>query len=506
MPKTMATSQPASGETIEHLKHSLELTIPKVYGCLKTMIATKEVILAFSGTLHSRLHSLMMVVDFIWLDVCVSCKAIFQTDDAYEKRFHFKNLLASISEGYKILYGFCRKQQNHSVWMQVKLLFDALGNQEATNDVSYITEELIRFGKEDIDRKARDIAYHYNEDMMKVYDKTVSLSDEEKVMNTVNRLFGILEQISSLYERAYNTPKLTVANPNQYTIISTAVDLQYKVLQDNLDKDESLSLSIRTHLPAASHGIDTIASTILKAEHVRALFTGKSNATSNIRRITHFITLGKALMLLHYMLSDYGTVIDAYLHSTTGIECAMNMRRCVIIKTSVLEHLYGYSEDERGRSLWHKISRFIPADEPELKEMYDSVVVILKRLTDNSTDNELRVLLVHPYDNSRYVESVDATMQAIECLSPFLLLNDFKVMMNVYHACTQFIKELQNVITREASEESDQTRQQLFAKIADIEQVIDQSSMSCEQKAEFKESGEKLKNLLISLNSPTALK
>lgn len=497
-------SRPASKETIERLKKNLELTIPQVYSNLKLLIATREAVSATGDELRSRLHSLMIVVDFIWLDVCVSCRAIFVTDDSYEKRFHYKNLLASISEGYKTLFGF-GKSQRKSVWTEAKNLFDQLGDADVSNTTSSITEELKRFGKENIDKKARDIAYHYNVDMMEVYNKTVSLSDEEKVMNTVIRLLRILEKMSSLYKRVNGIPADTTADLNQYSAnsasITVGIDLQYKVLQDSLDKDGRFSSMIREHLPSASHGIDTIVSTIRQAEHVRASLTGKLKSERDIRGITHTINLGKTMMLLHYMISDYGTIIDTYLHSTTVIECAMNMRRCVIIKTSVLEHLYVYTEDERARSMWTKISRCIPAEETELSEIYDSVGTILKKMTDHSTDNDLRALLVHPYDNSRQAERVQATMLAIECLLPFAQVREFEVMEKIYHVCNQFINKLQDVINRNISEENQRQQQEMLDRIAQIEQMIDNSNMTKEQKAESMESSRKLRELLETLNS-----
>ena len=66
---------------------------------------------------------------------------------------------------------------------------------------------------------------------------------------------------------------------------------------------------------------------------------------------------------------DLLSITDSYLSSKTELEAALNMRYFLIVKTSVLTHIVGYTEKEASISLWNEIKGFIPVSDSQLHDM-----------------------------------------------------------------------------------------------------------------------------------------
>jgi len=51
-------------------------------------------------------NACLMGIDFVYINVCISAIAALKTDDVNAKRYHWKNVVAGISEGIKYIYTF----------------------------------------------------------------------------------------------------------------------------------------------------------------------------------------------------------------------------------------------------------------------------------------------------------------------------------------------------------------------------------------------------------------
>ena len=86
-------SNPASKETIASLIRNVGTTIEELYIALKQDFAIRNALDESMPHLYSVTHDIQIGIMFILMDIGVSCRALFQTNYAYEKRFHLKTFL-----------------------------------------------------------------------------------------------------------------------------------------------------------------------------------------------------------------------------------------------------------------------------------------------------------------------------------------------------------------------------------------------------------------------------
>ena len=93
---------PASKETLNGLMDNTSNVIRDMYACLKSDIQALEQLEGQNAKPICILcQELSIAVNYSLMDIGVSVRASIGSEDAYEKRFHLKNLKASISESYK---------------------------------------------------------------------------------------------------------------------------------------------------------------------------------------------------------------------------------------------------------------------------------------------------------------------------------------------------------------------------------------------------------------------
>ena len=166
----------ASKETLSKLMDNTSYLIRDLYSCLKTEIQVLEH-MKDSDTKQIRIlcQQMSIAVNYSLMDIGVSLRASIGSEKAYEKRFHLKNLKASISESYKLILNF-GKARNKSIWN--KLGAELKGTNHLVEEIYIrITAALDDFADSHINQDLRNLTLHYDEDMMRVYEATVSIND-----------------------------------------------------------------------------------------------------------------------------------------------------------------------------------------------------------------------------------------------------------------------------------------------------------------------------------------
>lgn len=81
--------------------------------------------------------------------------------------------------------------------------------------------------------------------------------------------------------------------------------------------------------------------------------------------------------------------------SDTEFEAALNMRYFLIIKTSVLTQIVGYTEEEARESLWYEMKQLLPESDVPLHDMEDKLESCLKESVQDQNVRMVRAKLVH---------------------------------------------------------------------------------------------------------------
>ena len=342
-------SKSASKETIASLIRNVGTTIEELYIALKQDFAIRNALDESMPHLYSVTHDIQIGIRFILMDIGVSCRALFQTNYAYEKRFHLKNVLASISEGFKAIMNF-GKSRKYALWNLLEEELIQIDNSDLIDSFNKIKLQLIEFGDNRIDKDIRDLTLHYDDAMIKVFEKTVSLNSEEDTMKLLCEFWAILQDMLKF---TYTLDEYTQANtglskPNEANNVQLDVNHDHNVIKLLIDNKGKLEAAISTVLPKATSLLDDMANHYFRLQKIRKYIKEEAPCIIDFPELNNLETLANHEMLIRFMALDLASVINAYLHSDSDIEASLNLRRVVVIKTSTLVHLYGYDDREQG--------------------------------------------------------------------------------------------------------------------------------------------------------------
>ena len=93
-------------EYISSLIDSMQTTIDTFNKEVLIAINRDEVMLKEKAFSAYAFNACLMGVDFVYINVCISALAALKADNEHAKRYHWKNVVAGISEGIKYIYTF----------------------------------------------------------------------------------------------------------------------------------------------------------------------------------------------------------------------------------------------------------------------------------------------------------------------------------------------------------------------------------------------------------------
>lgn len=491
-------SKPASKETMSSLIQNAGKTIQDLYIALKQDFAVRSSFNASIPHIYYVTHEIRMGIRFILLDIGVSCRALFQTNEVYEKRFHLKNILASISEGYKVIMNF-GKSRKYALWNLLEEELVNINNSVLIDNNNKIKLRLIEFGDNRIDKDIRDLTLHYDDAMIKVFEKTVSINSEDAVIRFLCDFWDILQDMLNFTYALdeYTNANSGVSKPNEASNVQFGVSHDHTVIKFLIDNKGKLEVAISTVLPKATNQLDEMAQHYFQIQKIQKFI--KENAPVNIEfpELSNLETLANHELLIRFMALDLASVLNAYLHSTSDIEASMNLRRIVVIKTSTFVHLYGYDEREHDKSVWKNIQTFIPSDDEKLKSEEQTIQSLLNKLVADSDDKDLRASLVHLYNNGSHKSNIEETLVSVESIDPAKQTVEILLLMEVYKKMEAFTKNLMNTLAINARQQREASQKEMLDKISKMRQLIEQSNTAPEIKDSFFQMMDKIKNLIL---------
>ena len=495
----MSETKPISKETIAKLIVSSGLAIDDLYKALKNGLVVRSLMDEYTPALYVSTQDLQNGIMFILMDVGVSCKAEFSVNNPHEKRFHMKNIQASISEGYKLLFNFGKLRKN-SLWKKLMKQIHEEGVQELISEGIAIDKKIAAFGDTEIDQELRNLTLHYDNEMIEVYDKTVSVNSEEYVMKKVCSFWGILHDVKLYTEKVdkYCLSAKGINKPSPLFPTPLNVNTLHKIVCQFIDKDGKLANTFDDLPKYIIEGVDLMAGHWNTTKRVEAYI--RNEGLADIPEIENVQVLVNIQLLLRFMMLDMAAIVNAYLKSSSDIEYALNLRRVCVTKVSTMVHLYGYTYREHEQSIWKRIEDMIPLESSELISHSNNIGNLLQKIVSQSHDKNLRATFVHLFDNSKICSDLTDVVDTIEGINPIIQVAEIYLLLEVYKLLENFSATLMNVLAQEAHEKNVQSNKTINDQMNKFIHDFEESKLPDDQKKQLidmmKETKRKINDLL----------
>lgn len=415
---------------------------------------------------------LRMDILFIQMDLCSSYIACCKVENPYACRFHIKNLYAGMHEAYKLLHGY-GNSQHYTIWTKIE---NALNRKPVCDwgehsqlEVLYndTNDKLEKLSGDETDQAHRNLTYHYDADMRRVYSYTLDANNLEEASD---KYCAYLEVFTGMTQLCDEIEKCL-----RKMGISTVVEIEPSTIDNSLHLPLIQYLSKNKELPIALEGIlddikpiDDYALQLEKVDKLGGLVSGQIELPE-INNV--FVILNMQLTLL-FMRADMATITKSFLLSKANGEAMLNMRRYIITITAAFSHLYGYSEDEKSKSIWMSIMSMIPDDAIALKNNSSKICNIFDKLAVNK-DMDIRTCYAHLYDNKTRKTNVPSIIDMLLSQDPIKEIQKVTIMLKVIKLVIDFTTILMDELSTRAREANEKSTEELKNNLLKIKNLTD---------------------------------
>ncbi len=491
------SSKPASQKTMEKLIEETSKNINELYWLIKERLTVRQLMDGSTPIIYIKTEDLQIGVHYVLIDLAVSLRAAFMAENPFEKRFHLKNLLASISEGYKLLMNF-GKQRKHSLWMLMEEDVKKLHDRKILDKYNDIKSKLEVFGNTEIDQNLRNLTLHYDNDMMKVYDATVDLNSADDCVKKACVLFELTQEMLLFCREVDDNMKAKLGRdkPTPCGPVKLDIKRNHRAVKMILNQKGKLQEIFKNILPGALNDLDSMANKNKQVEKIKSFIEDNAELACKIPELQNIKVLINNEILLRFMMLDLVAIVDAYLYSESDIELAMNFRRVMVTKTSAIVHLYGYEKHEKEQSVWRLIKNMVPTGNQFLINKMNEIETLLSTLGNNNEEKDLRAIYVHLFNNSKHCGNIKEVLESVEQLDPTIHVVEVMLMLEVYKKITAFTYQLLDNLAINTHEENIQSTKKIMDTTDDMIGKISNSSLPDDAKKNLVECVKKIKSWL----------
>ena len=433
---------------ILRLIDSMQTTVDTLSKEVLIAINRDEVMLKEKALSAYAFNACLVGVDFVYINVSISALAALKADNVHSKRYHWKNVVAGISEGIKYIYTFKGCEKNTLIGYLKAILNDfCIVTPEITDSLPVLQVLLERLTANWDGKDMRDIALHYDKSTEKLIKETVGITDEGPyatllfdyllIMNILHSIcmYGFIQSLINC-NLSFND---ILQNETSWYVSN---DKHKKAIQALL-KEDKFKIAIEENLKEYGKRFLNSCSVFEKLHKVNELLgcEGKLKLSNN-----HFGKLYKLhnlYSLVLYSMLDLLSITDSYLSSKTELEAALNMRYFLIVKTSVLTHIVGYTEKEASISLWSEIKGFIPESDSPLHDMAATMESHLRESVMDLDIKRKRAKLVHLTFSKNKPGDVKEILSVLDTFDP---LSEFYKVLDLIKLLVKVIKFLDSLI------------------------------------------------------------
>ena len=468
----------------KELEQSTELCINALSQVILDDVAKFNKLQGKAPEILALTAELRMDIVFVLMDLSTSYVACCKAKEPYACRYHIKNLYAGMQEAYKLLFGYGQSQR-YTIWTKLER---AIYNKPVNNWAEQsqlntwsraISEQLNELHSDYIDKTYRDLTYHYNADMGKVYKYTVEANNLEKAREKYFTYFVFLTNMTKFcddIEKCLREKGITTAVEIKSTSIDDSLHL---LLIQHLSKNKELPVILEGILKDVKP-IDDNALHLAKFNRLNELVKEQNELINSqielpksgieLSEIDNVFVMLNMYLTVMFMRADMAAITQAFLLSKTSGEAMLNMRRYVITITAAFGHLYGYSEDERPKSIWSSVLGMIPEDAESLKERATRIEGLFQKVVLRK-DMDIRTCYSHLYDNETRKTNIPSIIDLLKNQNPILELQKVTLMLKVIKVVMDFMKDIMDNLSKrshEASIKSTEELRNMMQKIKDV--------------------------------------
>lgn len=211
----------------------------------------------------------------------------------------------------------------------------------------------------------------------------------------------------------------------------------------------------------------------------------KKGEKSSNGQLDRFYQLNNLYSLVMYSMLDLLSVSDSYLSSDTEFEAALNMRYFLIIKTSILTQIVGYTEEEARESLWYEMKQLLPESDVPLHDMADKLESCLKESVQDQNVRMVRAKLVHLKFSKKKPGDVKGILSILNTFDP---LTEFYKVIDLIELLIKVIKFLDRLIVsidKEVTIENQKLLDKIRSMSSSLRDMIERNVKDKAQKEEM---------------------
>lgn len=184
---------------ISRLIDSMQTTVDTFNKEVLMAINRDEAMLKEKAFSAYAFNACLLGVDFVYINVCISALAALKADNEHAKRYHWKNVVAGISEGIKYIYTFKENEKKTLIRYLTTILNDSgIMIPEITKSLTVLQDLLDKFTANWDGKDMRDIALHYDKSTEKLIKETVGITDEGPYATLLSDFLLIMNILHSI--------------------------------------------------------------------------------------------------------------------------------------------------------------------------------------------------------------------------------------------------------------------------------------------------------------------
>lgn len=435
-------------EYILRLIDSMQTTVGTLSKEVLMAINRDEVKLKEKAFTAYVFNACLMGVDFVYINVAISALAALKADNVHAKRYHWKNVVAGISEGIKYIYTFKEGEKKTLVGYLITILNDSgMVTPEISNSLSVLQDLLEKFRAGWDGKVMRDIALHYDRSAEKLIKETMAITNEEPYASLLSNYLQIMNILHAICTIGYlqslieNDLDLSDVNLDETSLLGNDGRHMHAILA--LLEGKKFKASTEKYLNEYGKRFLVSIALFEKIQKGYEFLGIKKGEKSSNGQLDRFYQLNNLYSLVMYSMLDLLSITDSYLSSDTEFEAALNMRYFLIIKTSVLTQIVGYTEEEARESLWNEMKQLIPESDVPLHDMADKLESCLKESVQDQNVRMVRAKLVHLKFSKKRPGDVKGILSILNTFDP---LTEFYKVIDLIELLIKVIKFLDSLI------------------------------------------------------------
>lgn len=452
-----------------------------------------------SLTILEYANEVCMYANLSLADIGTCVSALLTADGAstvYESKFYTKHIYASISESYKLLYGFGNSRKK-SPWYRLGLQINAPSLSSKYAFYQEITSKLDAFGDAHVDDTYRNLTMHYDADMMKVFEQMVNIKDYTECLNIgIEYIHLIKEIVDFAHDIRHNVEEtLGIDNSETVTVKIGISDEVHAEVVNYLDKDGKLYESLAGSINNCCEQIDFAYGHLSSMQRMQnemksAMPNLEPFGIPNIEipEIGFPANLMNTHLMIYTMFADLAVILRSYLRASSMIERTLLLRRLHSCSVNMLQHLYGYVDAQKEASAWKVVYDNAKIYLDDFEDMCASIISSLEYLVTTQFNAASRQLYSHYYEGKK--RSIAEFLDAMANMNPLIEAKKAMLFGDTLKEWIELELKLTTKLTEQTKVENAENRRKIQEMVHNFRAFEDKEGITPEAKEILKKINE----------------